>query len=472
MVTLILALMPAPASLAPHAWHYFAIFAGVVVALILQPLANAAVGLMGVTAATLLAPWVLFPASERTRAGFDVASQAIDWATSGFRSPAVWLVLVAFLIGRGYEHTGLGRRLALWLVARWGGRTLRLGYALTVLETVLAPCMPSNTARGAGVVYPIVRQLPAIYHSRPHDPSSRRIGAYLIWIAFAANCVTSTLFMTASSPNLLAVDIAHRLAGIEIDWMRWFLAAAPFGLPMLLALPLLVWWLYPPTLRASPAIQRWAQRERRRSPQLARQGWMMLGLTLGALVLWITASAFVHPAAVAFLVVAAMIATGILRWEQVVGDAQAWDAFLRIGTLVTLADGLGRSGFIDGFVRAASGPLAGFDPVVAACTLALLYFVSHYLFATTTAHAASVLPVVLAAAAAIPGLPLEGFALLLALEHGIMGVLTPYATGPAPVYQASGFVGNAAFWALGAVFGLIFIGALLLLAGPWLLTAR
>lgn len=51
---------------------------------------------------------------------------------------------------------------------------------------------------------------------------------------------------------------------------------------------------------------------------------------------------------------------------------------------------------------------------------------------------------------------------------GLMGVISPYATGPAPVYYASGYVSRRAFLLLGLVFGLIYLAALLALGVPYL----
>lgn len=56
---------------------------------------------------------------------------------------------------------------------------------------------------------------------------------------------------------------------------------------------------------------------------------------------------------------------------------------------------------------------------------------------------------------------------LLVLTLGIMGILTPYATGPSPVYYGSGYIPGRDFWRLGAIFGVIFIAALLLIGVPW-----
>jgi L-tartrate/succinate antiporter len=61
------------------------------------------------------------------------------------------------------------------------------------------------------------------------------------------------------------------------------------------------------------------------------------------------------------------------------------------------------------------------------------------------------------------------FATLLCYSLGIMGILTPYATGPSPVYFGSGYVARKDFWRLGAIFGLVYLVALLAIGVPWML---
>ena len=131
-VALAIALIPAPAGLPPHAWYFFAIFAGVIVGLMVEPLPGPAISLLGVTLATVLAPWVLYGPADLARPGFNPANAGLAWALSGFANPTVWLIFGAFMFALGYEKTGLGRRVALLLVRAMGRRTLTLGYAVTV----------------------------------------------------------------------------------------------------------------------------------------------------------------------------------------------------------------------------------------------------------------------------------------------------------------------------------------------------
>ena len=62
----------------------------------------------------------------------------------------------------------------------------------------------------------------------------------------------------------------------------------------------------------------------------------------------------------------------------------------------------------------------------------------------------------------------HGGGYLAALTLGIMGILTPYATGPSPVYYGSGYIPSKDFWRLGIIFGVIFFAALLLIGLPWI----
>src|SRR5499427_1553451 len=235
---------PAPAGLAQHAWYYFAIFAGVIVALISEPLPGAAVGLIGVAVVTALAPAVLYGPAELAKPGFNPADAALTWALAGFSNATVWLIFAAFLFALAYEKCGLGKRIALTLVKLMGRRTLTLGYAVVVADAVLAPVTPSITARSGGIIYPIIRNVPVLYDSKPNDPSARRIGSYVMWLGVSAAMITSSLFLTGLAPNLLALEIVRGATNIRIGWLAWFVAFAPVGITLLIAAPLLTYWLY------------------------------------------------------------------------------------------------------------------------------------------------------------------------------------------------------------------------------------
>jgi len=135
---------------------------------------------------------------------------------------------------------------------------------------------------------------------------------------------------------------------------------------------------------------------------------------------------------------------------------------------VALADGLNKVGFVKWFADSIGAHVAGMPPTVAMVVLVSVFFFTHYLFASSTAHVTAMLPVMLAVGMGIPGLDMRHFALILMLSLGIMGVLTPYATGPSPVYYGSGYIPSKDYWRLGAIFGVIFFAVFLLVAVLWI----
>jgi L-tartrate/succinate antiporter len=467
-VAIVIALIPPPQGMPQHAWYFFAIFAGVIVALMFEPLPGGAIGFIGVTLVAVLSPWVLYSPAELAKPGFKSFNAALTWALSGFSNTTVWLIFAAFMFALGYEKTGLGKRIALMLVKAMGKRTLTLGYAVAIADTVLAPFTPSNTARSAGTVYPVIRNLPGLYDSKPNDPSARRIGSYIMWVAIATTCVTSSLFLTALAPNLLAVELVSKTAKISFTWMDWFKAFAPVGILLLLLIPLLTYWLYPPEVKQGDEVPKWAAGELGKMGGFTNREILLGILVVVALALWIFGGDFINATTAAMVVISLMLLLKVVTWDDITGNKPAWNTLAWFATLVALADGLNRVGFVKWFADYVAAHMAGFSPTAAMVVLVLVFFFSHYLFASVTAHVTAMLPVMLAVGSTIPGMNMTQYALSLCLTLGIMGIITPFATGPSPVYYGSGYLPSADYWKLGAIFGVIFIAAFVLIGLPWM----
>ena len=531
--------IPTPQGLEPFAWQYFSIFVGVVVALILEPIPAAAVGLVGVV---LCASLMLVPAPEPPKppapkpeaakadptkpadapkppdgvktpdaakpaaapaaaakpdapkpdAAAAVKADApktdapkadaaakpavkkpkpsdeIKWALAGFSNGTVWLIFVAFMFALGYEKTGLGKRISLVLIKALGKRTLGLGYAVALSDLALAPFMPSNTARSGGTIFPIIKNIPELYGSTPdHEP--RKIGGYLMWVALATTCITSSMFLTGLAPNLLALSIVEKTIGVKIAWGEWFTAFAPVGIALFLATPWLAYVLYPPTLKVSEDAPVWAAKELAALGPISAKELIMAGLALFALLGWIFGGDYLDATLVALIALTLMILTNVITWDDLLSHKQAWNVLFWFATLVTLADGLAKVGFLKWFAATSAGAMAAFSPMTIVVMLLVLFFVVHYLFASITAHVTALLPVFLTTAAVIPGVNIKLLAMLLCVSLGIMGIITPYATGPSPIYYGSGFISRKDFWLQGFIFGVIFLGALVIIGVPYLM---
>jgi L-tartrate/succinate antiporter len=452
---LALLLIPVPEGLKPNAWYYFALFVAVVIALILEPIPAAAVGLIGVTAATV--SLLVMPK----------AGDGIKWALSGFQDGTVWLIFVAYMFALGYEKTGLGHRVALNLVRWLGKRTLGLGYAVALADLVLAPFTPSNTARSGGTIFPVIKNIPPLYGSEP-GPTARKIGSYIMWTAFATTCVTSSMFLTGLAPNLLALSLVKQTAKIDITWMEWFMGLLPVGAVLFIFLPLIVYKIYPPELKRSPEVAVWAAEELKKMGGISMREVGMALLAVLALSLWIFGGDFVNATTVALLVLCLMVVGRIVDWDDVLAHRQAWNVLIWFATLVTMADGLNRVGFLKWFSVGAAGAMSGYSVTTIVVMLTVVYFVVHYMFASLTAHTTALLPVLLTAAIAVPEMPVKLISLLFCYTLGFMGIISPYATGPGPIYYGSGYVSRKDFWLLGLIFGALYLAVLLVIGVPYL----
>lgn len=188
-----------------------------------------------------------------------------------------------------------GLNLVKWL----GKKTLGLGYAVALADLVLAPFTPSNTARSGGTIFPVIKNIPPLYGSEPNSPTARKIGAYLMWTAFATTCLTSAMFLTGLAPNLLALSLVKSTAKIDITWTEWFMGMAPVGIALFLLLPLLVYKIYPPELKSSPDVPLWAAGELNKMGRITIKEISMALLAVLALGLWIFGGDFINATTVA-----------------------------------------------------------------------------------------------------------------------------------------------------------------------------
>jgi anion transporter len=466
VVWLVIYLIPTPTGLNANQWHYFALFAAVIAGLVLESMPVGAVGLIGLTVACVLGYVEPDP------------NKSLRWALSGFAESTVWLIVGAFIFSIGYRKSGLGKRIALVLVRALGKKTLGLGYAIAFSDLVLAPATPSNTARSGGTIYPIVSNIPRIYGSEP-GPTAGRIGTYVMWTAFAATAVTSSMFLTALAPNAAALAIAKKTVGLDITWSQWFFGIAPLGILLMLLVPLLSYVICRPEIKDSPETVTWAASELKTMGPLNRNEWIMSALVLLAMFLWITGSNpniklpglganYINATTVVFVIISLLLVTGVIDFNDIVSEKSAWEVFFYFTSLLTLASGLNDIGFVKWVAEGFAKPLTSLSSTVAVMLLVALFFWIHYFFSSITSHAAAVLPVVLAVGMGIPGLPVPTLTLLCLYSLGLMGVISPYATGPAPMYYGSGFIGKGAFWKFGLIFGLLYFAGLLLIVMPWL----
>ena len=445
--------IPVPAGVTPEAWHMLALFIATIAAIIGKALPIGAIAIIAVTLVAL------------TGVTNDSPSAAIADALSSYSSPLIWLIGIAVMISRGLIKTGLGRRIAYNLISVFGKKTIGIAYSLTVAELIIAPITPSNTARGGGIIHPIMRSVAKSFHSTPEEGSEKKIGSYLAMVNYHANPITSGMFITATAPNPLVVDLVNKATGgdIQLSWTTWAVAMFIPGMLCLVLMPIVIYLIYPPDIKATPDAKSFAQENLTEMGHVSTHEKIMLAVFALMLILWANIPALifgeqfsVDATTTAFIGLTALILTGVLSWDDILKEKSAWDTIIWFGALIMMASYLNKLGLVSWFsdnIESLIG-MTGVGWVGAVAILTLVYLYIHYFFASTTAHITALFAAFYAVGLSL-GAPPMLYALILAAAGNIMMTLTHYATGTAPVIFNSGYVTLGAWWGIGAVMSVV-----------------
>ena len=430
--------LPVPEGLEPRAMQMLAIFLATIMGIILAPMPMSAVAIVGGSIASLLG-----------------VIEFNDFAASN-GTGLVWLVVMAFFISKGIIKTGLGRRVALFFLWVLGKRTLGLGYGLVLTELVLAPAMPSVTARAGGVMLPITRAISEVLESYP-DPETRgRVGSYLIQCAFQCNIMTAAMFVTAMAGNPLAVQLAGD-QGVEITWLGWAVAAFVPGVVCLALIPLVLMVINRPQVTETPDAAAVARKQLQEMGRVSGREMMMALIFLGLIVLWVFGQQLgIGAPLTATLGVSVMLLVGIITWQDALEEKNAWDTMVWIGILIMMAGMLNTLGMIGWFSGEMEVMLQGFSTTMAYVLVVGIYFYSHYFFASATAHIGALYAASLAILIASGVNPFTA-AITLACMSNVFGCLTQYAIGSAPVLFGAGYLTQAEWLRTGFIMSVIYL---------------
>uniref|UniRef100_A0A0D6QWN4 Uncharacterized protein n=1 Tax=Araucaria cunninghamii TaxID=56994 RepID=A0A0D6QWN4_ARACU len=444
-------LVPAPAGVTRNAWQLLAIFMATIVGIITQPLPLGAVALMGL-GASVLTRTLTFAA-----------------AFSAFGDPIPWLIALAFFFARGFIKTGLGNRVAYQFVALFGSSSLGLGYSLVFSEALLAPAIPSVSARAGGIFLPLVKSLCVACGSNVGDGTENRLGSWLMLTCFQTSVISSAMFLTAMAANPLSVNLAAGAIGQTIGWTEWALAALVPGLVSLIVVPFLLYLIYPPTVKKSPDAPKLAREKLSSMGPMTKNEQIMAATLLVTVGLWIFGGMIkVDAVTAAILGLSVLLCTGVVTWKECLAESVAWDTLTWFAALIAMAGYLNKYGLISWFsqtvVKVVGGLGLAWQPAFG--ILVLLYFYSHYFFASGAAHIGAMFTAFLSVATALGTPPLFG-ALVLAFLSNLMGGLTHYGIGSAPVFYGANYVPLSKWWGYGFIISIVNLVIWLGLGSVW-----
>ncbi len=429
-------MVPAPDGISTNGWHLVGIFVATIASFLIKPLA--------------MGPMVLL-ALVALAATDTIGFKAL---LHGFGDQTVWLVIAAFLIAGTVERTGFGRRIALLLVKRLGRSMLGLGYAQCGAELILGPVVPSNTARGGGILAPIAQSLARSLQSEPDTETREKAGAYLTLVGAHANLITAAMFMTGMAANPLVAKAAGDVLGIEFGWGAWALGGLVPGLVGLGLLPLWMRLLSPPTLMSTAEAQKRATQELDGMGALSRKEKLTGAVFVLLLVLWSTKPLHgMGTALVAWIGVLVLQLTEVDTWDDIKNNANAWDCLVWLGGLLAMANALKDLGVVDWFAASVQTQVSGLSGLVVVVALGLIYFYSMYGFSMLTAHISAMVAAFFAVGLAADTPPFLTVAVL-AYFSNLCACTTNYSTGPVIIYFGLGYVEPGKWFRIGFLMSL------------------
>uniref|UniRef100_A0A803PTQ4 Dicarboxylate transporter 1, chloroplastic n=1 Tax=Cannabis sativa TaxID=3483 RepID=A0A803PTQ4_CANSA len=443
--------VPVPSGVTQNAWQLLSIFLATIVGIITQPLPLGAVALLGL-GACVLTKTLTFAA-----------------AFSGFGDPIPWLIALAFFFARGFIKTGLGNRIAYQFVSLFGSSSLGLGYSLVFSEALLAPAIPSVSARAGGIFLPLVKSLCVACGSNVGDGTEHKLGSWLMLTCFQTSVISSAMFLTAMAANPLSATLTFNTIQKTIGWTDWAKAAIVPGLVSLIVVPFLLYLIYPPTVKSSPDAPKLAKEKLEKMGPMSTNEIVMSGTLLLTVGLWIFGGMLNVDAVTAAIVgLSILLVSGVVTWKECLGESVAWDTLTWFAALIAMAGYLNKYGLIAWFsqtvVKFVGG--LGLSWQLSFGILVLLYFYSHYFFASGAAHIGAMFTAFLSVASALGTPPYFG-AMVLAFLSNLMGGLTHYGIGSAPVFYGANYVPLGKWWGYGFLISVVNIIIWLGIGGVW-----
>jgi anion transporter len=208
--------MPTPAGLSYAGKMALGVFLTALTLWITESIPNYAVSLLVIVALPLTGAW----SEEQAMGvlGYDV----------------IWLTFAAFVIASGMEKSGLAKRMALYLITKFGKGVNSVLALLVIINFLIAFVVPSTTARAA-MMFPIVLIVVEAFQVSINDPKNS-LGKLLALQGIQANNLSTAAIVTATSSQILAISFIKDLTGQDVSWMKWFLASAPITALTLVAM--------------------------------------------------------------------------------------------------------------------------------------------------------------------------------------------------------------------------------------------
>jgi anion transporter len=340
---------------------------------------------------------------------------ALTLAFSGFANTALVLVASALFLAAAMTASGLDRRIALSILSRVGTEARSVVIGTILVGFVIAFLVPSTTARVACLV-PITLGIIAAF-------GVNRKGAFasmLMITTVQTASIWNVGIKTAAAQNMVAIGFIERAFGRTITWLEWLIAAAPFGVLMSIALYFVMTRMMPPELAQVPGGRDAIRKSLVELGPMKVTEKKLLAISLALLSFWSTEGVLhrLDTSTTTITAVALMFlpGIGIMTWKEA-QPRIPWGTVILFGIGISLGTALLQT---KAAVWLADLVVTNFGLKEATAmfilsVMTLFLIVIHLGFASATALASAMIPIVIAVlqSVATPGINVVGMTMLL-----------------------------------------------------------
>lgn len=153
-----------------------------------------------------------------------VEKQDVAFGTLGY--DIIWLMVAAFVLTSAMSASNLGKRIALTLVTKFAKTPTQTLIVFVAVNYILAFFVPSTTAR-ASLIVPIALIILEVFQAMP---GKSKFGKLMMLQGVQNNGFATSVVMTATSAQVLAIGFINEQANGNIGYMQWLMGSLPQAL--------------------------------------------------------------------------------------------------------------------------------------------------------------------------------------------------------------------------------------------------
>ncbi|MCX7779785.1 MAG: anion permease [Negativicutes bacterium] len=342
-------------------------------------------------------------------------TKALTTALGGFSNTAFALVGGALFIAAAMMQTGLDKRIALFVLSKIGAKTNRVLAGVIIVGFILSFFVPSTTARVSCMV-PIVMGIIIAFGV---NTKSRFAGVMMIATA-QADSLWNVGIKTAAAQNMIAVGFIKSQLGVDITWMEWFIAAAPFSAIMSVVLYYVLMKLMPPETEEIAGGKEAVQRLLAEMGPMKTEEKKLLVMSCALLFLWATEKVLHNfdTSTTTIVAIALMLLPGIgvMTWKEAQPKIN-WGTIILFGVGISLGSALlstKAAAWLAKIIVTAFG-IQTMPALLILGVLAAFLIIIHLGFASATALAAAMIPIIISILQSVktPGVNVVGLTMIL-----------------------------------------------------------